>query len=320
MYRSKIGKLTLFILPFCLSAGVGREVAAKESGTIQITGKVLSLRGEPMEGVAVRLVLPSRVALEKEIGLTDAEGAFEGEVKLKEIGKKRFTLKAGASGYAEANEPVPVLLPATSIVVNLFLRELQDASEQPRLQALEKLVMNRLGRSASHRKVSSEARAAFKKGMRIWRKSDQPGEAEVHFARAAELTPRFAEATVLAAVVLMHTGCWTAAGRILPAAIDADPELAEAYLVKGVWENFRHLPGQAVETLGQMVKTRRRVSWLRNLELARAFLMKEEWEQAEVHLEKSLEAGGPKADIFTCGHARSRDGAIIMPPWKMFSG
>ena len=88
MYRSKIGKLTLFILPFCLSAGVGREVAAKESGTIQITGKVLSLRGEPMEGVAVRLVLPSRVALEKEIGLTDAEGAFEGEVKLKEIGEK----------------------------------------------------------------------------------------------------------------------------------------------------------------------------------------------------------------------------------------
>ena len=298
MYRSKIGKLTLFILLFCLSAGVGRELAAKESGTIRITGKVLSLRGEPMEGVAVRLVLPSRVGLEKEIGLTDAEGAFEGEVKLKEIGKKRFTLKAAASGYAEANEPVPVLLPATSMVVNLFLRELEDASEQPRLEALEKLVMNRLGRSASHRKVSSEARAEFKKGMRIWRKSDQPGEAEVHFARAAELTPRFAEATVLAAVVLMHTGGWTAAGRILPAAIDADPELAEAYLVKGVWENFRHLPGQAVETLGQMVKTRGRVSWLRNLELARAFLMKEEWEQAEAHLEKSLEAGGPKADIF----------------------
>ena len=189
MYRSKIGKLTLFILPFCLSAGVGREVAAKESGTIQITGKVLSLRGEPMEGVAVRLVLPSRVGLEKEIGLTDAEGAFEGEVKLKEIGKKRFTLKAAASGYAEANEPVPVLLPATSMVVNLFLRELEDASEQPRLEALEKLVMNRLGRSASHRKVSSEARAEFKKGMRIWRQSDQPGEAEVHFARRRADSP-----------------------------------------------------------------------------------------------------------------------------------
>ena len=298
MSRFNSRKLALISLLSCLPMVVGSGAAAKESRTIRISGKVQSLAGEPMEGVAVRLVLPSRVGLEKEIGLTDAEGAFEGEVELEEIGEKRFTLKAGASGYAEAREPVGVLLPATSISLNLFLRNLDDASEQPRLEALEKLVMNRLGKAASHRNVSSEARAEFKKAMRIWRKSRQPGEAEIHFTRAAELAPRFAEAIVLAAVALMGTGGWTAAGRVLPGAIDADPELAEAYLVKGVWENFRHLPGQAVETLGQMVKTRRRVSWLRNLELARAFLMKGDWDQAEAHLEESLKAGAPKADIF----------------------
>ena len=412
MSRFIIRKLAPITLLCCLPMAVGSGAAAKESRTIQISGKVQSLAGEPMEGVAVWLVLPSPnaklcsiktvavkgnsesanavrmalqegrtwmklagstktadavldvaearsreynltfiayvtvtitlthretgeflwsgsnkaaerdpwwgpgtrvsarklfkglsktancVGLEKEIGRTDAEGAFEGEVELEEIGEKRFTLKAGASGYAEAREPVRVLLPATSISLNLFLRKLDDASEQPRLEALKKLVMNRLGKAASHRNVSSEARAEFNKAMRIWRKSRQPGEAEIHFTRAAELAPRFAEATVLAAVALMGTGGWTAAGRILPGAIDADPELAEAYLVKGVWENFRHLPGQAVETLGQMVKTRRRVSWLRNLELARAFLMKGDWEQAEAHLEESLKAGAPKADIF----------------------
>ena len=59
MSRFNIRKLALITLLCCLPMVVGSGAAAKESRTIQISGKVQSLAGEPMEGLAVWLVLPS---------------------------------------------------------------------------------------------------------------------------------------------------------------------------------------------------------------------------------------------------------------------
>ena len=279
--------LFLFLPPLC-----GRDT---HLDSLQIKGHVRSITGEPLAGVPIRVRPLDASTVQEEI--SDADGAFQAELAVGKTPDGWVLVEATFEGYAEASEPIRVNGKAHSLQVDLFLRNLREEPNQPKLDFLQRAVVKPLVRSALQRNVPLEGRDNFKEGLRIWRKDKLPGQAARKFLHAAAQAPEFAEARGLAALALMRAGGWSAAGSALEAALQPEAQLAEILIVKGVWENFRHRKESALKTLTEFV-AREPKNWLGSLELARALLLHQSWEEADRYLEESLKLGAPKAEVF----------------------
>ena len=280
------------VLFLCIPATAN---SANSSG-LEISGFVKTLTGEPLADIEVRASFPATESSFTTVR-SDEEGKFQLAIPPGTGSEVQVILRASLPGYAGAYEPMWLDSAEDSLSCNLYLNNLADSPDQPRLDYLERAIRSYRKKGVSLSKLSLGAQDAYQAGMRSWIKHRNSEEAAAHFLNAARHEPGFTEARLYAALMLMQSGGWTAARQEWEKALRWDPESVEARLVKGVWENFFHQSDSSADSLAKVVEKRPK-NWLAHLELARAHYRRKNWSRAEQHLLTGWKAGAPKAEVY----------------------
>lgn len=231
-----------------------------------ITGTVHDMQNNPLKDVRVELTDGSGVVLNS--AYTNSSGNFE----FSRVASGSYTVVATA-GLQQTSERVE----ASGWSNTVFIR--MPVSNKPEDGVDGNAV------SVAQYKVSGKARDEYRKAHEAMQK-EKLEEAGKHLAKALEISPNFADALTLRAILELNHQQSEAAMADLDKAVKTDPNYAMAYMVMGSALNMQSKFDDAIRALerGESLAPN---YWQAHFEMGKAFIGKADYPAALKQLERA---------------------------------
>jgi len=256
--------------------------------TLQVEGRVTSVEGEPLGGVAVWVASPLSPTQHLAATQTDGNGDYVLRVLSPlSTGKPNFII-VGASHpeCAAAQELRELSGPNQESKTNLLLRRADESLDAPNFGLVEAWLLPRLARARDCRGQSGPSCRTLQAALTRLRQ--QPADwAILEQIREARQQSDLPQLRLLEAFALIRMGSYQGAGRMLAADAPAAGASEEELFLRGVRWSFLRKPEEARRDLERAQALDPR-SALIELELGRAAVQTEDWATAAARLDRSL--------------------------------
>ena len=262
-----------------------------------ISGRVMTLKGDPIAGADVRIDVGAGQERSKVIQ-SNLQGEFVTEVKLEETLRKiKVDVVASKPGFLDARETEEFESEEAIRGFNLVLRDEAVNAEMLTQAALVAALAPRFSARGAGPALA-EARREYERGVELFlNKHNAPG-ALAPLQRAVAADPGCTECQALLGLADIETGSWASARHRLGDAAEvitsgkATSKRPEVFLILGVMEAWRSDPKAS---LGFLLKAQevQPEDPLVLQEIGRALILLQNWEAADQYLEKGIKAGAP---------------------------
>lgn len=231
-----------------------------------ISGIVQDMHNAPLHDVRVELTDGTgRVVT---AAYTNAAGSFE----FSSVAPGSYTVVASA-GLFQASERVDSSAWRGAVVLHI------PADDRPP----DGIHGNSV--SVAQMRIPDKARDELRKAQAAMDK-DKLDEASKHLEKALAISPNYADALTMRAVLELNQKNPETAMADLDKALKADPNLALAYLVMGSTLNMQSKFDDAIRVL-QRGESLAPSSWQAHFEMAKAYIGKEDYQNALTHLQRA---------------------------------
>lgn len=280
----------------------GQPAQTKEQHKWYILGRVTTLAGIPLPGTEVEVHMDAGPTLAKLLR-ANFQGEFEISLDADPNKSHRLKLVAKREGYLAAKETVDFISDSKADVVELLLREDKEDVNQIPLETLISSVAERL-RASAGTSLAEPGRCDVLRGAQAFLNAHDADVTLPLLAEAVEREPKCVECRTLLGLAMVKEGSWSSATRQLSeaAALNSSLEVknrrSEPNLVLGVLECWRENPQRATELFLQALDSDPTYPLLLQ-ELGRAYLLQQNWSEADKYLARAIEAGAsPEARLF----------------------
>ncbi|MBN1568742.1 MAG: tetratricopeptide repeat protein [Acidobacteria bacterium] len=278
------------VLTFWTQAG-----SAMGKKTWRISGRVLSLQGEPLSGVRIELQAEG-AAKDQRIVETNAKGEFQIQITAATSRMTRLqgVLAASKPGYLEGREVIDVPLDSSAGGIEIILCKPNEGEDQLPMTALASILGPQLKGGVAHAFPAEAGHPEFIRGYEELMNRQNPAEAISLFNKSIERTPACMDCRLLLGLSLLHAGRWGSAQKHVEdvsAICDSlGVKKAELSLIKGVMEAWRGHTDEAAGLYRSALEADPQNS-LALQELGRIAISQRNWEAAEQFLGNALRAG-----------------------------
>ena len=239
----RIGFLSTAVLVAVLVVGTqtGSTMSRK---TWNISGRVLSLQGEPLGGARVELAADG-VAKDQRVMETNAKGEFQTQIAQTPSRGTRLqgVLVASKSGYLEGREMLDLRSDNSAGSIEIILCKPNDGEEQLPIAALANILGPQLKNGVAKGFPAEASQTEFIRGYEELMGRQDPAKAIPLFHRSIERTPACIECQLLMGLSLLHAGRWGSARKQMEKVSgicdSQGVKKAELSLINGVMEAWR---------------------------------------------------------------------------------
>jgi tetratricopeptide (TPR) repeat protein len=270
-----------------------------EVATFEVSGRVLSTRGEGIRDVVVQLDLEPKSKNPDNVK-TSLQGRFQFEIDPDTIKSKRLQgiLIANKDGYLEGRETVDIDLDNDESDIVIVLREGNEDPDQISITTLVSTLAPRLRDDAAKEFSTESDRKEFLRGCEELIDRRHPAEAVLLLNNSVKLIPVCLECRLLLSLAMFDAGSWSSADKQLKQLSQANDERAikrpEPALIMGALKGWRGLHNDAARLYLSALEADPKNAFALQ-ELGRALVGLKKWENAEEYLEKALQAGAGDA-------------------------
>jgi tetratricopeptide (TPR) repeat protein len=276
------------------SAGVPSAAAALKK-TLQISGHVVNMEGQPLADVDVKLEMDGALRGKRSMK-TNAKGEFNTDVKADFTQSEilKGTLSGKKPAYAEGREVFNLRIDDQSSGMDIVLCKLDDGSDQLSIPLLIKSLAPNLKIGAEKEFAEENEKKEFIRGYELLMDGKNPEETVDLLRKSVERASDCLNCQLLLGLALMSEGSWNGVKHQMEeATLISDileikrPELP---MMKGIIEAWH---GHDKEAVGFYLKVLELdpQNALVLQELGRAGITQRNWEVAEKFLSKALLAG-----------------------------
>lgn len=281
----RCGLLCCFLL-FC-----SVQSAASKTKTWTVLGHVVTMEGDPIEEVAVRLEIDSRAKGDRSME-TDFQGNFETDIRLESGLRIKGTLIASKKGYLEGRETVELGVGDECSPVEIVLRKPEEDSSRITMEMLLAGLTLSLKADALKKLNEESARDELVRGCNELVEEGNYLAALALLGKSAEGAPGCIECRLLYTLALLSTGGWSSVMREIEQI--GDSERPEPPIVMGSLQAWRGRPKEAAGSYMRALEADPEQA-LALQELGRAAVQQKNWEAADQYLSRSLRAGAGDA-------------------------
>ena len=238
--------------------------------------------GKPIVGAIV--LLESRMGLPLAQTFTNGDGLF----LFQNMNNERANwLRVKKEGYRDYVYDVST----TGVLQSQYSIELEPLAGQPGTgpQFSPAISVRRL-------QIPPDARKAFDKGWKEYRKKNKPENSLPHFRKALELYKEYDEAYVELSLALMDLDRLPEAQEVAETAIQINPDAPQAYTLLGLIYKKSGQADRAVETLRRAIELDPE-NWVSQAELSQLLVMSGKVRSAYPHAEKAHELNPEKPEL-----------------------
>ncbi len=274
----------------CWTGFMGTAAAAPAGQkTWIISGRALSLRGEPLAGAIVRLETEGSVKGEQKME-TNLQGEFQTEIGVdpSRVTRLRGALVATKTGYAEGREPLDLYLDSSASGIDIILCKPDEGKDQFPIDRLVSILAPQLKSSAAK---EFAGQTEFVRGYEELVDRQDTAAAIPLFEKSAERAPECIECQLLLELAFLRAGRWGSAIKHLEdTSLIVDlfgtrrPELD---LIKGIVEAWRGHSDEAISHYMSVLEGDPNNA-LALQESGRIALAQRNWEAADRYLSKAL--------------------------------
>lgn len=260
-----------------------------------ISGRVLSLHGEPIDGARVELEADG-VSKDRRIMETNSKGEFQTQIPQTSSRKTRLqgVLAATKSGYLEGREMLDLKLNATTGGIEIILCKPNEGEDQLSIGAMVSVLGPQLKNGATKAFPEEANRTEFIRGYAELVDRQNPAGAISLFAKSVERTPACMECQLLLGLSMLQAGRWGGAKKQMENMSGAHDSVGarkmELSLIKGVMEAWQGHSEAAAGFFRSALEADPRNA-LALQELGRIAIAQMKWDDAERFLETALSAG-----------------------------
>ncbi len=287
--------LILGYLPCWLCAQTGSDSDIHEVKTWYVFGRVSTIDGEPLDGVAVRLNIGS-TAEDQRIMETDLQGKFHAEVRLNAAASNRLqgNLIASKEGYLDGRETLDLGHDEYNSGIHIVLHKPDEDPDGLSLKELIGAIALPLRDMAAVEFSEESSREEFLRGCEELIDQRDAIAAVSLLKNSVERLPDCAECRLFLSLALLNAGSWSSAREQLQLASNANETRSmkrpEPVLVMGVLEGWQGRHNEAAE-LYQYALGFDPKNPLILQELGRTLLALKNWELADQYLSKAIQSG-----------------------------
>ncbi len=273
----------------------GDEQSPPDSIMWRIVGRVLTMRGEPLDDVDVQMNIGSRAAIRRSMK-TNLQGEFQTEIELDYalFPRLQATLIASKTGFVEGREILDLGYNEKTSPVHIVLREPKEDPDQLSVSALVRILGPRLRDVAATSFSEEPVRKEFVRGCEELIDRNNAVAAIPLLKTSLGHTPNCIECRLLLGLALIDTGSWSSADQQIEGALktnDAGPtRRPEPALVMGMLQSWQGRINQAAGSYVYALEADPQ-NILALQELGRTLIAQKNWEAADQYLEKALKAG-----------------------------
>src|SRR5271157_276442 len=268
-----------------------------------LTGKVTTLRGDPISGAKVD-VQPLSASGRSRSLTTDLQGRFQTEYSFNaELVKElSVTLTVTKKGFLKAHETIDLGDSSKTWIIPVTLREPGEDSELLSQADLISGLAPRLRKLGASEGLSAAGEKDYVRGVAEFLDENRPDRALLFFTKVTDHDPSCVQCRTMLALARLDSGDWDGAYRNLVQAINkipADPSAGrpEPLLALGVMESWRRQPTNAAGYFVDALKYAPHDP-LTLQELGRSQLLIQNWGAADQYLSEAIAAGaGPEARL-----------------------
>jgi len=270
---------------------------AKQYFLWPISGRVTTLKGDPVAGANVRIDVGAGQERSKIIQ-SNLQGEFVSEFKLEETLRKiKVDVVASKPGFLNAHETDEFKSEEAIRGFNLVLRD-EAVNPEMLTQAALVAALGPRFRAPGAGPAPADARREYERGAELFLNKHNAGAALAPLQRAVAGDPGCMECQALLSLADLETGSWARARRRLGDAAEAiisgkaTTKRSEVLLILGVMEAWR---SDSKASLGFLLKAQevQPEDPLVLQEIGRALILLQDWEAADQYLEKGIKAGAP---------------------------
>jgi len=283
----------LSIAVLVAALAIGTQTGSTMSKTTwNISGRVLSLQGEPLGGARVELAADG-VAKDQRIMETNSKGEFQTQISQTPSRGARLqgVLVAGKSGYLEGREMLDLGPDSSAGRIEIVLCKPNDGADQLPIAALVSILGPQLKNDATKAFPAEAGQTEFIRGYEELIDRQDSEKAVPLFNRSIERTPACIECQLLVGLSLLHAGQWGSAKKQMEKVSNTcdsqGVKKAKLSLINGVMEAWR---GHGNEAAGYYRKALEAdpQNALAQQELGRIAVVRENWDAAEEFLQNAL--------------------------------
>jgi tetratricopeptide (TPR) repeat protein len=263
--------------------------------TWNISGRVVSLQGEPLGGARVELAADG-ATIDQRIMETNSKGEFQTQISQTPFRGTRLqgVLTAGKSGYLEGREMLDLRPDNSAGRIEIVLCKSNDGEDQLPIAALANILGPRLKNGATKAFPAEAGQAEFIGGYEALIDRQDPAKAIPLFNRSIERTPACIECQLLMGLSLLHAGRWGSAQKQIEKVSNTcdsqGVKKAELSLIKGVMEAWRGHGDEAAGFFRNALEVDPQNA-LAQQELGRIAVAQKNWDTAEQLLDNALKTG-----------------------------
>lgn len=260
--------------------------------TWDISGRVLSLQGKPLEGARVEIAADG-VAKGRSVVETNSKGEFQTQISQTSSRGTRLqaVLAATKSGFMEAQEMLELHPDNSAAGIDIVLRKPGDGEDQLPIAALANILGPELKNGVTKAFPAEAGQTEFLRGYEELMHREDSAKAIPLLRRSIERTPACIDCQLLMGLSLLHAGRWSSAqkqmDRVSNACESQGIKKAELSLIKGVMEAWRGHGEEAAELYRKALEADPRNA-LAQQELGRIAVARKNWDAAEQFLDKAL--------------------------------
>jgi tetratricopeptide (TPR) repeat protein len=276
--------------------GIGIQTGSTMSPkTWNISGRVLSLQGVPLEGARVELAAEG-VAKDRRIMETNSKGEFQTQIPQPPSRGTRLqaVLAASKSGFIDGREMLDLRPDKDAAGIEIVLLKPTDGENQLPLSALASILGPQLKNGVTRAFPAEAAQTEFIRGYEELMNGQDPEKAIPLLNRSIERTPACIDCQLLMGLSLLHAGRWGSAKKQMDQVSNTcdsqGVKRAELSLINGVMETWRGRSDEAAGFFQKALDVDPQNS-LAQQELGRIAVTRKNWDTAEQFLDNALKTG-----------------------------
>lgn len=262
---------------------------------------MITFTGQPVPAADVAVYLDTAATPVQQLS-SSFQGEFEISLDVNSNERQRLRLVATKEGYHPSTENVDLIVEGKTGVIDLVLRDIQPDMDQLPLESLTSSVMEHLRLPVGSSAIEPQENETVRRVAALLDDEDPAGALRL-VDDAVGHDPNSVELRTLQGLVMFESGSWSGGTRLLNdtsalnASRGAGARRSEPDLILGVLECWRGNPQKAVEDFSRGLAVEPKGALLLQ-ELGRAYLLSENWSQADASLTRALRAGAsPEAHL-----------------------
>jgi tetratricopeptide repeat protein len=259
-------------------------------------GRVTTVSGAPVPGAKVAVFLDAGTRQVQRFE-TNFNGEFEISLAVELDRGHQLKTVASKNGYFDAMEAIDLSSNNKPAVLDLVLRDNQEDPDQIPFTTLISTVAARLQASRGTSEGAPEHADTLKGARGLLDAQDAEGALGL-LAKAVEREPKCVEFRTLKALAMLEAGSWSGAARLLTETAELNQSLegksrrSDPALVLGILECWRGNYQSGAKYFLRAMETEPNSPLLLR-ELGRAYLLEQDWSDADSCLSHAILAGAP---------------------------